>query len=313
MLLRVMSCGAAVLIAFAVVPLASAENVTPAPTDCGYPSTETTRSSAPAKQARGIAFPQDDVFRSLTADPKQPQFITSYQRIRYREVNQSINAGVVAFGETFGLYGHRDGNCNGLQVGIQGGVFAQFNLDAPSKDLINADYVVGLPVTWRQGPFSARVRLYHQSSHLGDDFLLDNPGINRIDFRFEEVEGLMSVDLAWLRLYGGGGYLLHREPAIQRGKVQWGLELRPPDRASPFLQDVIEDLHMAPIMAADFKTLEEQGWNVNANVVAGLEWYRPGSTRRLRALLSYYHGFNPYGQFFNQKIEMVGIGLYFHF
>ena len=222
MLLRVMSCGAAVLIAFAVVPLASAENVTPAPTDCGYPSTETTRSSAPAKQARGIAFPQDDVFRSLTADPKQPQFITSYQRIRYREVNQSINAGVVAFGETFGLYGHRDGNCNGLQVGIQGGVFAQFNLDAPSKDLINADYVVGLPVTWRQGPFSARVRLYHQSSHLGDDFLLDNPGINRIDFRFEEVEGLMSVDLAWLRLYGGGGYLLHREPAIQRGKVQWG-------------------------------------------------------------------------------------------
>jgi hypothetical protein len=52
---------------------------------------------------------------------------------------------------------------------------------------------------------------------------------------------------------------------------------------------------------------------VNGNVVGGLEWYSPQATRRVRLLLSYYRGFNPYGQFFSQKIETVGIGLYFQF
>jgi hypothetical protein len=29
--------------------------------------------------------------------------------------------------------------------------------------------------------------------------------------------------------------------------------------------------------------------------------------------VNYYHGFNPYGQFFAQKIETVGAGLYLAF
>ncbi len=55
------------------------------------------------------------------------------------------------------------------------GVF-QFDLSAPSSDLINTDYVVGVPLSWRSGGWSTRVRLYHQSSHLGDEFLLGRPG-----------------------------------------------------------------------------------------------------------------------------------------
>ena len=85
----------------------------------------------------------------------------------------------------------------------------------------------------------------------------------------------------------GGGYLLHRELALQRGKVECGIELRPLASASSLFRDVIEDLHMVPIVAADFKTLVEQGWNLKANGVAGREWYQPASTCRLRALLSY--------------------------
>ena len=58
------------------------------------------------------------------------------------------------------------------QLSISGAVFAQFNLDASSMDLINADYIIGFPLSYRNGSWSARARLFHQSSHLGDDFLL---------------------------------------------------------------------------------------------------------------------------------------------
>ena len=93
-------------------------------------------------------------------------------------------------------------------------------------DLINSDYQLGFPVTPREGPFSARIRLYHQSSHLGDEFLLNNPQVTRVNYSFEEADAVGSFEYRWLRLYAGGGYLLHREPQIKRAKVQWGMELR---------------------------------------------------------------------------------------
>ncbi|MGZ8422402.1 MAG: DUF1207 domain-containing protein, partial [Nitrospira sp.] len=58
------------------------------------------------------------------------------------------------------------------------------------------------------------------------------------------------------------------------------------------------------------KSFEELNWVINTNVVGGVEWSMDGSSRRFRFLLNYYHGFNPYGQFFAQKVETVGFGLY---
>jgi hypothetical protein len=264
-------------------------------------------------QRTSTAFPDDDVFRPVLADPKQPQFFAAYQAVRLTDDRKSVNVGSVGFGENFGFYTQREG-CNGWQVGLLAGVFAQFNLDAPSSDLINADYVIGIPVSWRQGPWSTRARLYHQSSHVGDEFLLGNPGFNRVNLSFEEAEALVSYDYRWARVYAGGGYLIHREPStLDRAKVQWGGELRGSTMISPVLSKQLAGLQMTPVLGADFKTFEELQWFINASVVGGFEWSREGSNRRFRLLVNYYHGFNPYGQFFNQKIESVGAGLYLAF
>src|SRR6185295_5880290 len=98
----------------------------------------------------------------------------------------------------------------GLQISLAGAVFAQVDLNAASYDLMNADYLIGLPITYRVDRFSTRLRLYHQSSHLGDEFLLrEGLPITRENLSFESVEWLVSQDLASLRLYAGGEYLLH--------------------------------------------------------------------------------------------------------
>ena len=255
-------------------------------------------------------LPKDDVFRPLMADPKQPQFFASWQAVRVRPDRTAANVGSVGFGENFGFYTKRDG-CNGWQIGMLAGVFAQFNLDAPSKDLINADYVVGIPLSWRSGPLSTRVRLYHQSSHLGDEFLLGRPGFDRVNLSFEEIEAILSYDYRWARVYAGGASLVHREPTtLDRLRAQWGFELRGPTVASPIAGDVFAGLLITPVLAGDFKSFEELHWIINTNVVAGIEFSAEGSTRRFRGLFNYYHGFNPYGQFFAQKIEVFGFGLY---
>jgi hypothetical protein len=268
------------------------------------------------------AFPENDVFRPLLADPKQPQFFATYQAVRVRSPSlqanfgQSVNIGSVGFGENFGLFGRRNG-CDGWQVGILAGVFAQFNLDAPSTDLINADYVVGIPLSWRSGLLSTRVRLYHQSSHLGDEFVLGNPGFHRVNFSFEEVETIVSLDTpgGWGRIYGGGGYMLQREPNfLDRLRVQWGVELRGPAFHWTGLERAVTgSLAMTPVFGADFKGFEELNWVISSNVVGGVEWFRAGGSRRVRLLANYYEGFTPFGQFFAQKVSSVGVGIYLVF
>ncbi len=289
--------------------------------DCRY-EVVAPKESAQATAGKTVGFPTGDVFRPLFADPKQPQFFASYQAVTRREpaapirdVGRSVNVGSVGFGENFGLVGKRRG-CNGWQVGILAGVFSQFNLDSSSSDLLNTDFVFGIPLTVRQGLWSARVRLYHQSSHLGDELVLGNPGFNRVNLSFEEVEAIGSLDApgGWGRVYAGGGYLIHRTPDLHRNRVQWGAEFRGPSWHSVLFQRWLDRPFIAtPVFGADFKVFEQLGWVVNTNLLGGIEWVRPDIQRRFRLLLNYYRGFNQYGQFFSQKIESVGVGLYLAF
>lgn len=259
-------------------------------------------------------FPSDDVFRPLIADPKQPQFFAMWQHSRPRDGGSSFNLGSVAIGENFGFYTKRQG-CDGWQVGLLTGIFSQFNLDQKNAELINTDFNVGLPLSWRSGNWSARLRYYHQSSHLGDEFLVRNVGFQRFTVSFEEVDAILSYDYKWLRLYGGAAYLVHREPAtVDRTRLQWGFEARAPAMRTSILVPVLDRLIITPVLSADFKSAEEHSWIIDTNVLGGFEWSRTGSRRRFRIMATYFHGYNPYGQFFvNQKIESIGLGAYFTF
>lgn len=259
------------------------------------------------------AFPSDDVFRPLMADPKQPQFFAIWQQSRVRADNSSFSLGSVAIGENFGFYTNRKG-CNGWQVGLLTGVFAQFNLDEKNASLINTDFNVGVPLSWRSGNWSARLRYYHQSSHLGDEYLGSHPEIKASSFILEEAEGILSYDYRWLRLYGGAAVLVHREPStIDRTRVQWGFEARAPSMRTKILEPFLNRLVVTPVLSGDFKSHEELSWIINTNVLGGFEWSRTGSRRRFRIMATYFHGHNPYGQFYNQKIESIGVGAYFTF
>src|SRR5688500_8110474 len=133
-------------------------------------------------------LPGGTLFRPLIADPRWPHFAASYQR--YLRDRQLRDVGAVSFGETFTLLRERLGAA-WWEIGVQAGVFAVFDLSAESKDLVNADYMVGVPVSARYGDWSAIFRLFHQSSHLGDEFLLRTRP-ERINLSYESVDLRLS-------------------------------------------------------------------------------------------------------------------------
>lgn len=251
-----------------------------------------------------VPFPVGDLFWTLLADPKQPQFFVSLRH--YDSPIDTTTVGAVGFGETFGLY-RREGKHpgDGLQIGIDGGLFAQFNMGAASNDLINADYIIGIPATYRRGPWSSRLRVYHQSSHLGDEFLL-NTRPERINLSFESLEALVSYDWRQLRVYGGGEYLFSREPEeLDPEGLHGGLEFR---GTKPWLWGG------RLVGGLDLRSWREHDWDVDASLTAGLEFGATQSgRRRLRIMAEAYEGHSPHGQFYEDDIRYLGVGLYFGF
>ena len=185
-----------------------------------------------------VAFPQDQIFCPTVADPKEARSFVSLLRGTFRSLDDPSGKGTtivsVGLGDNFGLvrWGGPAPN-EGVQLDVVGSIFAQFDLGAPSNDLINADYLIGLPFTFRRSGFSTRLRVYHQSSHLGDEYLLRSEDIERQNLSFESVEFLASQEVGPLRVYAGGERIFRREPDTLPSKVfHGGAELRS-GRAGP--------------------------------------------------------------------------------
>lgn len=255
---------------------------------------------------RTTPLPASELFAPLRADPKEPRFFVS--ALQVDSALRDTTLGAVGFGEHFGLMRRETRSGLDWQLGIAGAVFAQFDLEAPSSDLMNADYVIGLPLTWRQGDWSGRLRLYHQSSHLGDEFLLSAQP-QRENLSFEAIEALVAYDFGSLRIYGGGETLFDRDPAdLGKTLLHAGLDWRGREIAFS-----LGDLGGARWVAGlDVKRWQQNAWAAQVSAKAGLEiapLLESGGSRRWNALLEFYDGPSPYGQFYPQDVHYWGVAV----
>ena len=285
-------------------------------TDCRYLTAGHPQAALDPGPVGKVWFPQGDIFRPPLADMKQPRFYLGVRNVEFKTgglpaggVDDNITAAIVAMGTDIGIWRRSTRHtCDGLQVSLLGGVFSQYNLDTSSDDLINADYMVGPMLTLRRGRVSARLRLYHQSSHLGDEFILNNPGVDRVNLSFETFDGLVAFTGSWWRLYVGGGYILSSDSDLPgNGLGQAGFELRG-------LRWSWAGARGAAVFGTDWQSFEARDWDFTTSVKGGLELSNPAGTNRFRVLLVYLRGSVPFGQFFNtEKIENYGLELQFDF
>jgi hypothetical protein len=257
-----------------------------------------------------VGFPEDQIFCPLLADPKEARSFMSFLRGTFRSLDDPSGEGTsiasVGIGDSFGLvrFGGPDAG-EGVQLDVVGSIFAQFDMGAPSNDLINADYIIGVPLTFRRRGFSLRAKLYHQSSHLGDEYLLRDVEIVRENLSFESVELLVSQELGALRAYVGGERIFRREPdTLPDSLFHTGVEFRTGRARKVQL-----------LAGVDLKTTELHDWSPGVSARVGMEVGRPGPEghpgRLIMLLVEYYQGPSPYGQFFQDDISYLGAGIHF--
>lgn len=252
-------------------------------------------------------FPGTRLFSPLIAAVKEPGFRASLRHVNFdsepitSQGEGEVEVGWLSFGGTLGmLRAPLPWRCSAIQLDISGVVLSQFDLDKESADLINTDFLGGVPVTFRVGRVSGRVRIFHQSSHLGDEFLLADPDFPRRDLNLEWVDGLLAVGGDSWRVYGGGAYIFHSAPRLRKGKLRAGLEVHWPGPVSS------ARVSIRPVAALDFVSFEENDWEPTASAMAGLE--AAAGQQRIRLMVVYLHGFQPFGQFFTtEEIETYGL------
>lgn len=255
-------------------------------------------------------LPIGHLFKPLLADPRWARFSIAYRNFQSSNFD-GRDIGSVSFGETIPFYRSNFGDSSAQwEAGLQAGVFSDFNLNASSTDLVNTDFIGSIYSGMRAGQFSAFGRLFHQSSHLGDEFLLRqlDTKFERINLSYEGVDLRLSYEFPYgIRLYGGGGGLFNREPSeLKIWSVQYGLEFRSPWR--------MESASMRPVVAADVKNHEENNWNYDVSARAGVEFDNLSVLgRRLQVMAEYYNGFSPSGQFYRERVEYFGLGAHYFF
>ncbi|MDN3507569.1 MAG: DUF1207 domain-containing protein [Simkaniaceae bacterium] len=259
------------------------------------------------QQLNGIWFPQSTVlFQPLIADLLEPVYSAGY---RWSDNPIGNHVVAVSFGDTFPVFRWTNvGPLNAdMQIDIQGGMWAIFNMwsgnepDGEVAELVTTDYLVGFPLTFAFDEWSFRLRVYHVSSHLGDEFLVDNPGYARVNPSMEVLDFFTSYQATQgIRLYFGPGWIFHSDKTfpMKNFYVEYGTEMR-----ALGMKSFYHKIYGTPFLALNWRNWEVNDWKFDGTYQLGYEWSKlQGVGRKVRLFFQYHHGYSE-GQFFTDSTQ----------
>jgi hypothetical protein len=267
----------------------------------GPPAAHTHDSHSPHREWQ--ILPAGLLYRSYLAGEKEP-------RIAWTRLHDRNRGAIweVALGGRVGLL--RNGtrgawHAEGWQIDLEGAALPRVDPEEVSHALEATDYRVGLLWTRRRGPTAVKAGYYHISSHVGDEFLENNPGFVRINYvRDSLVAGVMHDLSPDLQVYGEIGYAVGVGGGAEPLEFQFGLQYLP-------LRDVWRG--GAPFAAVNAHLREEVDFGGGVNVLAGWRWRGEDSGHLLRVGLQYYNGKSIQYSFFDRDEQLFGLGIWFDY
>lgn len=211
----------------------------------------------------------------------------------------------VALGGRIGLirYGTRGAiDPEGWQIDLEGAALPRVDTSAPSAPLHATDYRFGIEWTRRRNGTAVKAGYYHISSHLGDEYLLNNMGFVRLNYVRDSLIFGVTRDLTpnW-QGYGEIGYALGADGGAEPLEFQFGLQYDQRDRTNT---------QGAPFAAVNVHLREEVDFGGGINVLAGWRWRGAQSNHVLRIGLQFYNGKSIQYSFFNQSEQFAGGGIW---
>lgn len=253
------------------------------------------------------------LFRQFMADPRQVTYSVGW---RFNDHALVKNIIPISYGDSIAFY--RLYNvwpwCGQLQIELEGALWAVFDPLHESSPLVNADYYVGIPITYAIEKWQFRLRGFHISSHLGDEFLLNHPGFDRRNPSAEYLDFFISHDLTdEIRVYGGLGVIVHQDESFKTKRFygEAGFEVR---LAGYGFNDRCQRIYGVPIFAVHLRHRGDFRRHVDLTYALGYEFGKLyGLERKMRAVLEYHDGYSFEGQFSRYPTNYLAIRLSYGF
>ena len=268
---------------------------------------------SPADPFAGASFvpwtwqllPDDVLYRSYIAAPGEPRLSSAWLHESDQgwlwDFTVGARVGLLRLGAPPGAAPE------GWQLDLQGSALPRLNIEQ-DYDLDAVDFTVGLPLTWRQGPWQTKLELRHLSSHLGDEFLLRNPGFPRLNY----VRDSIVLGGGWfatpdMRLYAEADYAFNADGGAQQWHLQFGIDYAP--------RPLVHWLGWTgtPFAGVNGQLREENDFGGGVNVISGWQLRGALSDRLLRNGVQYYKGKSLQYSFFDEHEELLGVGLWYDY
>ena len=214
------------------------------------------------------------------------------------DVNLGARVGLVRYGTT------NAAKPEGWQVDVEGCAMGRLDLGADSNALQATDYRVGVPWTYGRDNHQVKLAFYHVSSHLGDELMIQQPLVPRINYvRDALVWGHSYYPAEDYRVYGEIGYAFNVDDGAEPWEFQFGAEYSPvgPTGGWPTL-----------FWAANVHLRQEVDFGGNFTFQVGLQW-RGVSGNRMRFGMHYFTGKSEQYEFFDQFEDKVGFAFWYDF
>jgi hypothetical protein len=260
-------------------------------------------SGAPgALPAQARIFPDVPSFERPEASPRVHGIagrVISARRGESRFGNEA--EAEVALGENFPLLALRRGE-RPITLGLGSQVYARFSLTDGRDALISNDWVVGLNGTASLGAWAVTMELYHESSHLGDEYE-DRFDAKRLDWTREVLVGWASYTTGVWRFTGSASYAIRDELGLKRPGGSLALDFRPPRRG--------DGGAVRPVGGVYLDANAATSWRVSGSLKAGIVLRGGPGGREIGLALIAHDGLSTQRQFFRQESRYLGMEVRF--
>ena len=190
-----------------------------------------------------------------------------------------------------------------IVLGLGTQVYGRFSLSDSKSSLISVDWVAGLNTTALLGSMAVTMQLYHESSHLGDEYG-DRFQAQRLDWSREVVAGWVTYGAGQWKLTGGASYVLYDGLGLPRAGAAVGLDWgagRHRYLTRPF--EPVVGLYTEGSAATD--------WRLSTSAKVGLAVRGKGGARSIGLALIAHDGLSTQRQFFRRESRYLGLEVRF--
>jgi hypothetical protein len=190
-----------------------------------------------------------------------------------------------------------------IVLGIGSQVYGRFSLHDTKTALISVDWVAALNTTAVLGPMALTLQVYHESSHLGDEYG-DRFQAERLDWSREVVAGWVTYGTGQWRVTGSASYVLYDGLNLPRSGAALGLDWG--GGRHRYLTRPLE-----PVIGLYTEGSAATDWRLSTSAKVGVAVRGKEGARSIGIALIAHDGLSTQRQFFRRESQYLGLEVRF--